>query len=176
MCQNPGMRVTDVVKQLAKLWQDLLKPEKDYFKEQAKIDKERYEKELKELTKGVKADSKPGKPLTPYMIFVRETRPKVVDSYPGIPALDVMKEVGRLWQCIPKADLDRFKEMSRVDMNRYTAEHKNFIEEINRCRASNHSQMIQEQTSLNGCSIRIESQEPSPAQNDTPLKKKTDER
>ena len=39
MCQNPGMRVTDVVKQLAKLWQDLLKPEKDYFKEQAKIGK-----------------------------------------------------------------------------------------------------------------------------------------
>ncbi len=61
---------------------------------------------------------KPKKPLTPYMLFVREvrfllclilkTRPKVVASHPNIPPLDVMKEVGRLWQVITKEHLQKF--------------------------------------------------------------------
>lgn len=54
--------------------------------------------------KGEKADIlskvenlKPKKKLSAYMIFVRETRPKVIQEMTGIQALDVMKEVGRRW-------------------------------------------------------------------------------
>ena len=36
------------------------------------LDKERYLKELKELTRSNKTLNKPKKPLTPYMLFVRE--------------------------------------------------------------------------------------------------------
>jgi len=36
------------------------------------LEKERYAKELIELTKGSKTLTKPKKPLTPYMLFVRE--------------------------------------------------------------------------------------------------------
>jgi hypothetical protein len=36
------------------------------------IDKERYSKELKELARSNKTLNKPKKPLTPYMLFVRE--------------------------------------------------------------------------------------------------------
>jgi hypothetical protein len=36
------------------------------------LDKERYIKELRELTKSNKTLEKPKKPLTPYMLFVRE--------------------------------------------------------------------------------------------------------
>lgn len=36
------------------------------------IDKERYIKELRDLTKCNKTLDKPKKPLTPYMLFVRE--------------------------------------------------------------------------------------------------------
>lgn len=36
------------------------------------VDKERYTKELKELTRSNKTLTKPKKPLTPYMLFVRE--------------------------------------------------------------------------------------------------------
>ena len=38
------------------------------------IDKERYLQELKALTKCDKNLEKPKKPLTPYMLFVREVR------------------------------------------------------------------------------------------------------
>ena len=39
------------------------------------LDKERYIKELRELTKSNKTLEKPKKPLTPYMLFVREVSP-----------------------------------------------------------------------------------------------------
>jgi hypothetical protein len=40
------------------------------------LDKERYIKELKELTRSNKTLNKPKKPLTPYMLFVREVSPQ----------------------------------------------------------------------------------------------------
>ena len=53
---------------------------------------------------------------------------------PNIASLDIMKEVGRIWQAINKEDLEYFKEKSRVDMDRYKAEHEQFINEINELR------------------------------------------
>ena len=76
------------------------------------------------------AIDRPKKPLTPYMLFVRDvrfalnslflqTRPKVVKDHPNIPALDIMKEVGKTWQNISKEELDYFKKKSQEDMQRY---------------------------------------------------------
>jgi len=59
----------------------------------------------------------------------------VVKDHPNIPALDIMKEVGRIWQNITKDELDYFKEKSRKDMERYLKEHEKFINEINDLRA-----------------------------------------
>ena len=56
---------------------------------------------------------------------------------PNIPALDIMKEVGRIWQSIQKDELDYFKEKSLKDMDRYRREHERFINEINELRAKN---------------------------------------
>ena len=39
MRMNPGIKVTEVVKQIAKLWQSLTKEEKQHFKEAAKLGK-----------------------------------------------------------------------------------------------------------------------------------------
>ena len=55
-----------------------------------KIDKERYEKELKSLEKFNSKIKKPKKCLSAYMIFVKETRPKIVEANPELGALKVM--------------------------------------------------------------------------------------
>ena len=82
MRQHPGIKVTDVVKQIAKMWQALPKEAKLNFKELARqgtssnltVDKERYLKELREITRCNKTLERPKKPLTPYMLFVREVK------------------------------------------------------------------------------------------------------
>lgn len=40
----------------------------------------------------------PKKCLSAYMIFVRETRKRIQESQLEMPALQIMKEVGREWQ------------------------------------------------------------------------------
>ena len=43
-------------------------------------------------------------------------------AHPNIPPLDVMKEVGRLWQAITKEKLQRFQVQASEDQARYDRE------------------------------------------------------
>jgi hypothetical protein len=105
-------RVTEVVKEIAKSWKLLTKDDRQRYKEAAKkgkllfghfifaiilkflqcanfnqIDKERYEKELRSLESHSNLLKKPKKCLSAYMIFVKETRPLIVDAHPEMGAL-----------------------------------------------------------------------------------------
>lgn len=77
----------------------------------------------------------------------------MVRDHPNIPALDIMKEVGRIWQNIKKDELDYFKEKSRRDMDRYTKEHERFINDINDLRALSlyEKSRSENQASAEGC-------------------------
>jgi len=65
----------------------------------------------------------------------------VVKEHPNIAALDIMKEVGRVWQNIRKEELEYFKDKSKKDMDRYWKEHACFINEINHLRARKRSDL-----------------------------------
>ncbi len=56
-------------------------------------------------------------------------------DHPNIPSLDIMKEVGRIWQNIGKEELAYFKVKSDQDLERFKREHESFIQEINSLRA-----------------------------------------
>ena len=45
-------------------------------------------------------EAKPKKCLSPYMIFVWETWPKVVAENKKLKGLDIMKEVGKRWKAL----------------------------------------------------------------------------
>ena len=62
----------------------------------------------------------------------------MVRDNPHIQSLDIMKEVGRIWQGITKHELEHFKQQSEMDLERFKIEHKRFITEINDLRAENH--------------------------------------
>lgn len=74
------------MKDMGRKWSHLPDDEKKMFNEAAAEDKERYNKEMKELNiQGGKENNiqdidagRPKKCLSAYMIFVRETRPKIV--------------------------------------------------------------------------------------------------
>ena len=76
----------------------------------------------------------PKKPLTAYMFFVRETRTRVANDMPDIPPLDIMKEVGKIWQKQIETDLKRFRSMANLDTTRYQEEMQKFIRMLNTMR------------------------------------------
>lgn len=108
--RNPLAKVTEVVKEIAQSWKLLNKEERQRFKEAAKKDKERYERELKKLENHSDLLKKPKKCLSAYMIFVKETRPQIVDDHPEMGALQVMQEVGKKWQAMTAAERQYFKK------------------------------------------------------------------
>ncbi len=66
------------------------------------------------------------------MIFVQETRPKIVNANPNMGALMVMKEVGRAWQSMSDADRKYFKDKADNDKHRYLDESRKFYDEVSR--------------------------------------------
>lgn len=95
-------------------------------------DKERYERELRQLETQSKSIKKPKKCLSAYMIFVKETRPRIVAANPNLNALYVMKAVGKAWQSSTEADRKYYKDMANLDKTRYLSESRKFYEEVAR--------------------------------------------
>lgn len=70
------------------------------------------------------------------MIFVKETRPRIVAENPTLGALVIMKKVGELWQTLLAKDggTTYFKDKARADKLRYLKEQKEFYDEVERIR------------------------------------------
>jgi hypothetical protein len=85
------------------------------------VDKERYESEIKILVDCSDNLKKPKKCLSAYMIFVKETRPTIVEAHPQLGALEIMKKVGEMWQSLLKAESGTkyFQDKADTDKIRY---------------------------------------------------------
>lgn len=80
------------------------------------LDKKRFDRDLKTFSSmGVSKEmiskiklAAPKKCLSAYMIFVRETRKRIQEDNPNMPALQIMKEVGREWQILDNEGRQKF--------------------------------------------------------------------
>jgi len=128
-----------LMKEFGKEWSGFTDNDKEPYKQKAKDDKLRYEKEFKEFA--LKCGSiqkireweknRPKKPLSSYMIFVKETRAKVWRQNPKMHALQVMKEVGKLWKNLDQSSRKLFDDQAQVDKLRFLKEMKVFEKELN---------------------------------------------
>lgn len=66
------------------------------------------------------------------MIFVHETRPKIVVDNPSMTALSVMQEVGRRWQSRSNEEKKYFEEKAAQDKIRYLKEQRAYYDEVER--------------------------------------------
>lgn len=63
------------------------------------------------------------------MIFVKERRRKISESNPGMPVLQIMKEVGKEWKKIG-SKAKRYEQLAELDKVRYKEELKEFQKEV----------------------------------------------
>ena len=66
------------------------------------------------------------------MIFVKETRPSIVEQHPELGALDIMKKVGQLWQQLLSKEngTKYFQDKADTDKMRYLKEQQAFYDEV----------------------------------------------
>ena len=61
------------------------------------------------------------RPRSAYNFFMQEKRAEIIQQNPNLKALDVMKEVSRLWKNISKEEKEKYIKMSDDDCERLRA-------------------------------------------------------
>ena len=85
----------------------------------------------KEMLQKIK-QAAPKKCLSAYMIFVRETRCRIQTENPEMPALQIMKEVGKEWQELDAAGRAQFQAKADLDKGRFRREKNQFETKMKR--------------------------------------------
>ncbi|KAK2118087.1 high mobility group box 3, partial [Saguinus oedipus] len=96
------VNVAEFSKKCSDRWKTMSGKEKSKFDEMAKVDKVRYDREMKDYgpTKGGKKKKDPNapkRPLSGFFLFCSEIRPKIKSTNPGISIGDVAKKLGEMW-------------------------------------------------------------------------------
>ncbi|XP_030648279.1 high mobility group protein B1a [Chanos chanos] len=91
-------------KKCSERWKTMSAKEKGKFEDMAKLDKVRYEREMKnyippkgEKKKRFKDPNAPKRPPSAFFIFCAEKRPAVKSETPGLSIGDVAKKLGEMW-------------------------------------------------------------------------------
>ncbi|KAI5609271.1 high mobility group box 2b, partial [Silurus asotus] len=93
-------------KTCSELWKTLSATDKKKFEDQAKVDKDRYDREMKNYIppKGMgkrerkkKDPNAPKRPPSAFFVFCSEHRPTVKGEYPGLSIGDLAKKLAEMW-------------------------------------------------------------------------------
>ena len=118
----------NVTKKLGEAWKILSgkdSPNKDLYESflsQAKDDKKRYEKEMEDLNFEKKSSSSSSgsgssngklKKQTAYGLFCATNRPHLKESCPDMTAVNITKELGRMWKNLSEEDKERWSQAEK---------------------------------------------------------------
>jgi len=108
---NSQLTPQQIVATLGSEWKALNESDKKPFQELAQKDKERVSKEREEYKK---KDTTPKRPLTPFMMFVKEKRQGVIDANPELKkdVSKVVSELGRQWSSLAKEEKESYSSKS----------------------------------------------------------------
>jgi hypothetical protein len=139
--ENPDMNMIEITKLIGVEWKKLSDEEKNEFQDKASTDKKRYEEQnksyirpsddelvekkasKKRTVKKKKADG-PKKPMSAYIYFCMEKRNEIKDESPDMSAVEVTRELGRLWKEDYSQEESRKKwiDIAEQDKKRYKDE------------------------------------------------------
>ncbi|KAM9320963.1 high mobility group protein B1 [Gastrophryne carolinensis] len=125
-------------KKCSERWKTMSAKEKSKFEDMAKVDKARYEREMKtyvppkgESKKKFKDPNAPKRPPSAFFLFSSEFRPKIKAEHPGASIGDVAKKLGEMWNNTSQEDkvpyekkADKLKEKYKKDVAAYRCKGK----------------------------------------------------
>ncbi|CAE7284584.1 Dsp1, partial [Symbiodinium sp. CCMP2592] len=128
---------TETLKEAGRRWQSLEKADKEKYEKLASDAKEAYLKDVQDFAAagGVMPGAKPRrdpaipkKPLTSYMLFVRDHRQEIKDSLPlDGPAGHLFVEAGKRWRALDDSAREQYKARAEQLKAAYLKEMKDFL-------------------------------------------------
>jgi hypothetical protein len=111
-------KITDVGRAVGQAWAGMSNKDKKPYQAKSDADKARYQKDLKnwEKTKG------PKKPMSAYMFYVQDTRPRLQKENPSFGFSALGKLLGTGWKALSKPAKGKLEKKATLDKERYKAE------------------------------------------------------
>ncbi|XP_062329258.1 high mobility group-T protein-like [Osmerus eperlanus] len=113
-------------KKCSERWRPLTPKEKGKFEDMAKLDKVRYEKEMKnyippkgQKKKRFKDPNAPKRPPSAFFIFCADFRPKVKIETPGLSIGDTAKRLGDMWNSSSAEDKQPYEKKAAKLKEKY---------------------------------------------------------
>jgi len=130
--QNPGIKITEVTKKASEEWKVLTADQKKEWDDKAKLDKARYDNQMKSYVppnnvggpkkKAKKDPNAPKQAQNAYMFFVNEFREKNKTSGGSQSVTEMSKRAGEAWRGMSPADKKPYEERSAADKIRAARE------------------------------------------------------
>jgi len=102
--QNPNEKMSDLMKVIGKSWNELAQDKKQKFQDMAAKDKERSKKDREAYKQ-----AKPKKPLSSFMLFANDIRPKLRTENPTSKMTEIGKLIGAEWAKLSAAKKEEWK-------------------------------------------------------------------
>ncbi|KAJ8721859.1 hypothetical protein PYW08_004261 [Mythimna loreyi] len=142
---NPGLKTTDVARNMSAIWKTMDKSE---WEEKAAKAKEQYEKDMKlyeaansgtdenvhqpkenntnlDTIRNFMKSDKPRRPMTPYMMWLNNGREQFKAENPGLKVTELAKKMGAVWKAMDKSEWEekhaKAMEQYEKDMALYEA-------------------------------------------------------
>ncbi|ELW47253.1 High mobility group protein B1 [Tupaia chinensis] len=101
---DASVNFSEFSKKGSERWKTMSAKQKGKFEDRAKVDKARYEREMKtyippkgETKKKFKDPNAPKRPPSAFFLFCPEYHPKLKEGHPGLIIGDVAKKLGEMW-------------------------------------------------------------------------------
>ncbi|KAJ8281031.1 hypothetical protein GJAV_G00062580 [Gymnothorax javanicus] len=131
--QFPGASVNfaEFSKKCSARWKTMSAKEKGKFEEMARMDKLRYDREMKNyvppkgLGKGGKRKKDPNAPKRPpsaFFVFCSEHRPRIKSENPGLSIGDTAKKLGEMWAKLSPKDRVPYDQKAAILKEKYEKE------------------------------------------------------
>jgi len=121
-----SVNFSEFSKKCSERWKTMSAKEKGKFEDQAKMDKVRYEREMKnyippkgEKKKRFKDPNAPKRPPSAFFVFSADFRPKVKGETPGLSIGDVAKRLGEMWNNLSSEDKQPYEKKAAKLKEKY---------------------------------------------------------
>ena len=118
---NPGMKVTEISKELGKEWRAMGdKQKKPFSKEAAKL-KKAYEKEKAKYDKEKAKNAPPKRPMTAFFLFSKDKRPALREANADLKITEIAKLLGADWRKASEKAKAPYKKKAKTLSDKYRA-------------------------------------------------------
>uniref|UniRef100_A0A0A9WCV9 High mobility group protein DSP1 n=1 Tax=Lygus hesperus TaxID=30085 RepID=A0A0A9WCV9_LYGHE len=131
--KNKQVGFLEFSKRCAERWRTMSDREKKRFHDMAARDKRRYETEIKNYTPcsqkiRMKDSNAPKRPIPAFFQFSKVERRRVKEMNPEYTAVEISKELGRLWAEADASVKRKYQELADQDKARYEREMSRYKE------------------------------------------------